>query len=173
MMRANPKPPQKPLHLVIVNGSRGEFDVIGWLGNARVGYVVCTPLKEARTAARGQEVRVDLGGLPAWFIESAFLKDPKYRGKGYGTQLYAAAFAEAAKRSGGPVVIGSAEAIAREPYFRIGTSADAKAVWKRIIDEGIYPAHPTEQAIVFRPEDIEPWMLPAKYFEWYEKGRKR
>lgn len=169
----NPKPPAKPLHLVVVNGPYGGFDVIGWQGSSKVGYVVCEPVKAKDEDRRGHQISRDLGGYPAWFVKDAFLADAKYRGAGYGTQMYLCAFAEAVLRSGGPVVVGSAQSMARTPTFGIGTSADAKRVWDRLIAEGIYKAHPTQQAIVFRPEDIEPWMLPAKRFEWYERGRKR
>lgn len=164
----NPKAPAKPLRIVIqsFDDDRGQFAVTGFLGSSKVGYVDCYPLRERESDLPGHAVRELLGGLPGWVVRDAFLAHEKYRHQGYGTQMYMAAFAEAVRRSGGPIVIGAA----RPMLGYVGTSKDAEAVWARIIGEGLYPAHPSKQAVVFRPEDVEPWMLPRKRLNrWKEE----
>lgn len=168
----NPRRPDKPLHVVIAEQYKW-FAVIGWLGNAKAGYVDCHPVQPRDEQYRGHAIRELLGGLPGWYISNAFLAGEKFRHKGYGTQLYCTAFAEAARQSGGPVVIGSAEAMTLSPGFRVGTSKEARAVWQRLRDEGKYPFHPDLDALVFAPEDVEPWMLPAKRFDEYHRGKLR
>lgn len=159
--------------MVVAQQSYGWFAVVGWSGNSKAGYVDCKPVKPRDERARGHAIRELLGGLPGWFISNAFLAGEKFRHQGYGTQLYCCAFAEAVRLSGGPVVVGSAQAMTMEPGFSVGTSKEAEAVWKRLRQEGKYPFHPDLDALVFTPEDIEPWMLPYKRFDEYHRGRLR
>lgn len=170
--RPNPRPPAKPLHVVIAE-AYNWFAVIGWLGNAKAGYVDCHPVKPRDEKWRGHEIRALLGGLPGWYVSNAFLAGEKFRHKGYGTQLYCVAFAEAVRQSGGPVVVGSAQAMTMSPTSMTGTSKEAAAVWRRLREEGKYPFHPTLDALVFTPDDIEPWMLPAKRFDQWHRGKLR
>jgi len=159
---ANPKPPTKPLRLVVHDwGQFGMFTVQGWLGSKKVGYIDVRPIrdKDEHTAARRE-----FGTHPAWTVENAFLKSEDFKHRGYGTQMYLGGFAEAVRRSSGmPIVVGSA----RSMRGFVGTSASAQKVWDRLRLE--YPSHPTYAVLLFGPENIEPWMLPAKRLDqWGE-----
>lgn len=150
----NPVPPEKPMRLKVRDWDwGGKFSVDGFSGRTRVGYIDVFPVPSDEP---GAQIAEQMGGLAAWTVNSVALRGDEWKRKGYGTQLYLAGFAEAVRRSGGPVIVGAA----RPMRGYVGTSAAATRVWERLLME--YPAHPTVMALRFSPEDIEPWMLPRE-----------
>jgi len=146
-LTSNPTPPEKPLRIVVDVPRSGHIDVQGFLGAKKIGYLVLTrvqPTKDLRP----------LPSLPTWVVENVALRSEAI-GMGYGTQLYCAAFAAAVAASDGPILAGAAA----DMVGWIATSGAARRVWERLRAD--YPSHPSLMAIVFRPEDVEPWMLPG------------
>lgn len=159
-MRPNPKRPAKPLRIVAHDGHRASsFALLAYDGRTRVGGAELFRTHDTDSGdAKGRAILTRLGAVAGYYVYNISLAEA-YRGKGYGSQLYATAFAECVRREGGPVVIGAAAAMTSY----VATSALARGVWARMSSD--YLSDESKLAVVMRPEDVKAWMLPKKHVD--------